>query len=191
MMSVAGHEVQFDNARRLWYADLELNAGGSYWPFVRLALARYQPESRGDCHLSRVVSPSSSQLLPDRSVEIAIGERQAHAHGRRLRHRVERDRRRSSGSRPIRCGSIPSRPPPIVVHTQRGGLNEFDIEVEILDPALGEDFGWSRSTASRSALERRRSRCGVARIAVATTALKRAAKAEGRRVRRGPRPRRA
>ena len=36
---------EFDQVRKLWYCDLQLDAGTSYFPFVKLALARYQPHS--------------------------------------------------------------------------------------------------------------------------------------------------
>ncbi|MCA1802094.1 MAG: hypothetical protein LC662_06515 [Rhodothermaceae bacterium] len=42
---VAGHEVHFDEERKLWYSDIVVDLGQSYYPFIRLALARYQPES--------------------------------------------------------------------------------------------------------------------------------------------------
>jgi hypothetical protein len=52
--------------RQLWYADIEIDAGPSYLPFVRLALVRYQPTSLPDAHLSRVVLAEFVQLTPDR-----------------------------------------------------------------------------------------------------------------------------
>ena len=69
-LHVAGHPVAYDTDRRLWYSDLEIDAGTSYFPFVRLALARYQPNSVPDAHLSRVVRADFVQLAPDRSVVI-------------------------------------------------------------------------------------------------------------------------
>ena len=52
---------------RLWYCDLQLDAGASYFPFVRLALARYQPNSIAGEHLSRVVFPDFAQLVAERT----------------------------------------------------------------------------------------------------------------------------
>jgi hypothetical protein len=67
VFSVAGHEVGFDPDRKLWYCDLVVDAGAtSYFPFVRLALARYQPKSVPNAHLSRVVLADFAQLAPDR-----------------------------------------------------------------------------------------------------------------------------
>jgi len=65
-VTVAGHVVEYDWQRRLWYCDIEINAGDSYYPFVRLALARFQPESIPNAHLSRVALCEFVQLAPDR-----------------------------------------------------------------------------------------------------------------------------
>jgi hypothetical protein len=70
--SVAGHEVGYDNARKLWFCDIEMDPGNAYFPFVRLALARYQRRSIPDTHLSRVVLADFIQLLPDRSASITF-----------------------------------------------------------------------------------------------------------------------
>jgi hypothetical protein len=70
--SVAGHSVAFDIARQLWYCDIQMDPGAAYFPFVRLALARYQPESVDDAHLSRIVLADFIQLMPDRSASIAF-----------------------------------------------------------------------------------------------------------------------
>jgi hypothetical protein len=44
-VSVAGHKVAYDQGRGLWYCDIEIQSSGTYYPFVRLALTRYQPHS--------------------------------------------------------------------------------------------------------------------------------------------------
>jgi hypothetical protein len=44
----------------------------AYFPFIRLALARYQPKSLPDAHLSRVVLADYVQLVPDRAASIAF-----------------------------------------------------------------------------------------------------------------------
>jgi|SRR5579859_433860 len=68
---VAAFDVQYDKDRRLWYSDIVMDARRSYYPFVRLALVRYQPNSVFDlggqgCHLSQVVLADFAQLAPDR-----------------------------------------------------------------------------------------------------------------------------
>jgi hypothetical protein len=71
-LSVAGHEVAYDNDRKLWYCDIQLDPGVAYFPFIRLALARFQPRSLSDAHLSRVVLADFAQLVPDRAASIAF-----------------------------------------------------------------------------------------------------------------------
>jgi hypothetical protein len=64
--------VYFDRDRKLWYCDIEIDAGNSYYPFVRLALARYQAHSLTHAHLSRVVMTDFIQLAPDRTADVVL-----------------------------------------------------------------------------------------------------------------------
>ncbi|MCC7076897.1 MAG: hypothetical protein IT198_07200 [Acidimicrobiia bacterium] len=75
MLGVAGHEVGFDTERDLWYCDLELDTGTAWMPFVRLALARYQPSTLGGLELSTVVPADFIQLAADRTAMITPGVR--------------------------------------------------------------------------------------------------------------------
>ncbi len=63
---VVGHRVRWDETRRLWYCDLEVEAGSGYMPFVRLALVRYQPNALYDAKISNVVLSEFAQVLPRR-----------------------------------------------------------------------------------------------------------------------------
>ncbi|MBU9763552.1 hypothetical protein FR943_06815 [Mycobacterium sp. TNTM28] len=69
-VTVVGHTPKFDADRKLWYCDIELDAGASYQPFVRLGLCRYQPHSIDGQHLSRVVIGEFAQLLPERTATV-------------------------------------------------------------------------------------------------------------------------
>ena len=79
-VKVAPHDVKYDPDRKLWFCDIELDAGGSYTPFIRLALARFQfhsvaerddaEQKTADVHLSRVVLADFAQVAPDRSVTV-------------------------------------------------------------------------------------------------------------------------
>jgi hypothetical protein len=74
-VDVAAHEVAFDAERDLWYADIELNFGLSakaYFPFVRLALCRYQPHSLDGVEISPVVLADYTQVTPNRSVTVTV-----------------------------------------------------------------------------------------------------------------------
>jgi hypothetical protein len=72
--TAVGHQVSYDDThgRRLWYCDIQMDMGEAYFPFVRLALARYQPQSLPDAHLSRVVLADFMQLAPDRAASITF-----------------------------------------------------------------------------------------------------------------------
>jgi hypothetical protein len=65
----AGFAPVYDSGRGLWFADIEMNVERGYFPFVRLALARFQPTSVPGAHLSRVVVSDFIQLVPHRQVE--------------------------------------------------------------------------------------------------------------------------
>jgi hypothetical protein len=69
-VTVAGHDVAYDPARKLWFCDIEIDAGDSYTPFVRLALARWQPHSVTGVELSGVVLAEYAQLAPERAVTV-------------------------------------------------------------------------------------------------------------------------
>jgi hypothetical protein len=63
---VAGYQPGYDKDRQLWYADIEIKPGRAYFPFVRLALARFQPNSVDDAHLSPIVLADFIQVVPHR-----------------------------------------------------------------------------------------------------------------------------
>jgi hypothetical protein len=71
-VDIAGHEVGFDTDRKLWYCDIQMDAGDADWPFVRLALASFQPNSLPGLHISRVILAEFIQLTPDRSASIGL-----------------------------------------------------------------------------------------------------------------------
>lgn len=71
-ISVAGFAPQYDEGRKLWFADLTINLPNeTYMPFVRLALVRYQPRALADAKISRVVLADFAQLTPDRSAMVS------------------------------------------------------------------------------------------------------------------------
>ncbi len=68
---IAGHMVQYDAATGRWYCDIEVDAGPAYFPFIRLALARYQPNSVPGAHLSPVVTADIVQTAPSRTATVS------------------------------------------------------------------------------------------------------------------------
>ena len=74
-VDIAAHDVHFDKERDLWYADIELDFGSApnaYFPFVRLALCRYQPHSLAGVEISPVVLTDFAQVAPERRVTVTV-----------------------------------------------------------------------------------------------------------------------
>jgi hypothetical protein len=69
-VTVVPHSVAYDEDQQLWYSDIEIDLGDAYRPFVRLALARFQPYSLADCHLSAVTLIDTAQLSPTRNLTV-------------------------------------------------------------------------------------------------------------------------
>jgi hypothetical protein len=67
---VAPYDVLFDPERRLWYADIQFESVSGYFPFIRLALARYQPNSLFGVELSPVVLADYAQITPSRDLSV-------------------------------------------------------------------------------------------------------------------------
>ena len=75
------HRVRFNVARDMWYCDVDLELG-AYWPFVRLALARWQPNAivaadpvETTLSLSPVVLADIVQVAPGRTATVTVGGR--------------------------------------------------------------------------------------------------------------------
>jgi hypothetical protein len=66
---VLGFGVEFDRQGRC-FCDIELTPRDAYYPFVRLALVRYQPSSVPGTEVSRRVLADFAQLVPDRGVTV-------------------------------------------------------------------------------------------------------------------------
>lgn len=143
LVDVAPHDVAWDDERKLWYCDIEISHGASYFPFVRLALARYQPSSIDGAWLSTVVLSEFASLAPDRWLSMtrtSSTRRHVTVHG----HRPEE----SSGfaeAWPRRVeqmdanGNLAQLVPTGIAKT-----NVVEVWVERLDARHGEDFGWSK-----------------------------------------------
>lgn len=79
-VDIVGFDVNWDDGRKLWFCDLELDIGNAYFPFIRLALVRFQPNSlilpgswSGaplDLRLSSVVLVDLVQTAPNRTVSV-------------------------------------------------------------------------------------------------------------------------
>jgi len=68
----AGYSVQYDEKLHCLYCDVDIDAGDTYFPFIRLSLSRYQPKSVPDAHLSPVVLADYIQMAPNRSATVVF-----------------------------------------------------------------------------------------------------------------------
>jgi hypothetical protein len=75
-VNVAGHPVSFDPTRNLWFCDVAVDTGASYTPMIRLAMARFQPNSVPGVELSRVVQADIMSLEPGRVATVVRGGKQ-------------------------------------------------------------------------------------------------------------------
>jgi hypothetical protein len=67
-VTIAAYPMKIKESR--CFCDIELDPEDSYYPFVRLALARFQPHSIAGVELSRVVMTDFMQLAPHRAVAV-------------------------------------------------------------------------------------------------------------------------
>jgi hypothetical protein len=76
-MNIVAYDVKYDKERQLYYVDIMMNFMAAYYPFVRLALARYQKNSvkknQKDCCLSAIVQADYIQIPPPRASSIEFG----------------------------------------------------------------------------------------------------------------------
>jgi hypothetical protein len=70
-VTVLGYRPQYNEERQLWYADVAIDPRDAFWPFVRLAVARYQPSSINGCHLSVPVRCDFVQVTPERTASVS------------------------------------------------------------------------------------------------------------------------
>ncbi|MEA2864106.1 MAG: hypothetical protein QOC84_2062 [Bradyrhizobium sp.] len=71
LVQVLGYKPEFQPDRNKWFVDVAIDPGTAVWPFVRLAVSRYQPESLPDCHLSPVVHCVFTQLSLERTATLS------------------------------------------------------------------------------------------------------------------------
>lgn len=71
--AIVSYVPEYDPATRRWFCDVELDTGGAYFPFVRLALIRFQEDSVGGAQISPIVVADPVQTLPDRTLIVEKG----------------------------------------------------------------------------------------------------------------------
>ncbi len=130
-VDVVGYAPQFDEERGLWFADLTIDLGPTYSPFVRLALVRYQPHALDDARISRVVLAGFAQLTPSRSALVTADPH----HPRTLRVVVSGVA--PTAPLPAGPGIKPARPTHVSVRVQKR-------------TAPGGDLGWDDAPAAEA-----------------------------------------
>lgn len=74
--TAVAYPVVFDREKQMWYADIAINTANMYFPFIKLALARYQEHSlridQTDVCLSPVVMSTMIQMVPERIASIEL-----------------------------------------------------------------------------------------------------------------------
>jgi hypothetical protein len=143
-VEVAPHDVFYSPERQLWYCDIEVSHGASYYPFIRLALARYQPASIIGAHLSNVVLADFMTLASDRWLTVTRRDAMCHVsvYGSRYTdssgHAEASQAPAMSLIDPI-THKVTSLSPASVSST-----TVIDVWLEHLTESEGEDFGWKR-----------------------------------------------
>jgi hypothetical protein len=74
-VSAVAYQPTYDPDKRLWYCDIDLDLGTTaqntaYFPYLRLALARYQPHSVTGLELSKIVLAEFTQPVPRRTLVV-------------------------------------------------------------------------------------------------------------------------
>jgi hypothetical protein len=125
-VTVLGYRPRFDKVRKLHYVDVAIEPGLAFWPFVRLVVARYQPDSLPGLHLSPTVRLDYSQVLPARTATISrVAAGRAHV---------------------VVSGPVGHRgPPDLAGDAARAAIiatRKLVARLEQRDPVIAGDLGW-------------------------------------------------
>lgn len=109
----------FNASRGLWFVDIAFEKTPALWPFVRLAVARYQPISIDGMHLSTAVRADFAQLPPERALTVS--------------------RTDERGIRVLVSGAAEQYDQAVARERRR----TMSASLERFDPAIGGDLGWT------------------------------------------------
>ena len=144
-VEIAPHDVFYSPERRLWYCDIEVDQGATYYPFIRLALARYQPASIPGAHLSNIVLADFMTLAADRWLNVTRTDtRSCHVSVYGNRYSDSSGHAEASLALPMSVidpltGAAVSLTPATISAT-----TVVEVWLEHLDVTEGDDFGWKR-----------------------------------------------
>lgn len=71
LVTVVGYRPEYNEDRGLWFVDVAIEPAAAVWPFIRLVVARYQPNSIPGKALSKAVRCDFAQLLPERTLTVS------------------------------------------------------------------------------------------------------------------------
>jgi hypothetical protein len=145
-IEIAPHDVSYDADRQLWFCDIEIEAGAAYFPFIRLALARYQPTSADGAHLSNIVLADFMALTMDRWLNVTPSNdpRQRHVAVFGTSYSESSGHREASHAPSMSLIDPLSRRVEDLSPAKIAASSVIEIWVEKLDAGQGEDFGWHR-----------------------------------------------
>lgn len=126
--AVLAYRPQYNAERRLWYVDVGLSPGAAVWPFIRLAVARYQPESLAGLELSAPVITDFVQLPPERTALVS---------------RLDEHEVRVVVSGPVAVRRGAARGDPTQLDLEAISINRLVVaRLQKADPELPGDLGW-------------------------------------------------
>ncbi|MEZ5289678.1 MAG: hypothetical protein R2745_01205 [Vicinamibacterales bacterium] len=128
---VLGYQPEFSEERGLWFVDVAFDPGTAFWPFVRLAVARYQPDSLPGMHLGPITPCDFAQLVPGRTATLSRPD-ETHV-------RVAVTGATGYPRDPLLFHLVPA-PSDFLSHVARS--RRMRARLERFDPAVGTDLGW-------------------------------------------------
>lgn len=129
---VLGYRPEFSAERGLWFVDIAFDPGTAFWPFVKLAVARYQPNSLPELYLGPVTLCDYAQLAPERTATLG---RTDETHVRIVVTGPVGHPREE----PVFFGALT--PPDFLGRVARS--RRMRARLERFDPSVGTDLGWT------------------------------------------------
>ena len=133
-VTLLGYRPEFSPERGQWFVDIALDPGSAFWPFVRLTVARWQPNSLPGRTLSPLVKCDFVQVLPQRTA---------------LLSRPDAGNVRVVVTGPVgvpRFARAVDREQDFVGAVQRSRVMQARLEQR--DPSVPTDLGWQTVTAA-------------------------------------------
>jgi hypothetical protein len=128
---VLPYQPEFSPERGLWFVDVAFDPGTAFWPFVKLAVARYQPDSLPLLHLGPVAVCDYAQLAPERTATLS---------------RTDETHVRIAVTGPVghpREGTLTAVPLPADFLSHVARSRRMRARLERFDAAVGTDLGWT------------------------------------------------